>query len=294
MRSNVRHDAGKIRFFPPWQLAIFACVSAFLMFAFYPHSEIRRYFTLPFTIQPITLRYLNDVLVELSGKGLDVPLDTHAITDDDKKKMFNNMLTILKPQATNKESWELQWIAYQVLRWVTFSYKPGNPLRDKGSVEIKNSIAKFLAGPFQQVHFYHMVVDAQALEDPKLALRVYLRWVSLYPDQAADFFATIAKLAESVSEYQLAGQYYFLAMEKSYLTFQKRQYFEKGITVLLAGENYQAAILAVEKYASLFKDDKEILLFLNHVALRANKPKLAKTYLMKLLQLQSESEKSRE
>lgn len=256
------------------------------MVFFFPKEEIATYFNRPFKVESVSLGYLNDLLVEITGQGVDIPQEQKKISDQEKLRIYNNMLSIMAHTPQDKKSWEILWIAYQLLRWVVFSFDNDSEYRKQTEATLSKKILAIKTGPFNKVQLEQLAKDALAIAQPKIALQVYNQILTQEPNQPATFFANMAMIAQQGGVFKNAGNLYIQAFIHAKQHNLKEKYFTLSLSSLLAGSEHEAVAKTLRTYGDLFSNNKEILLFMSKSALSANQPQLAKKYIDQLMHQQ--------
>lgn len=256
------------------------------MVIFFPKKELSHHFTNPFKIERVTINYLNEQLKELTGKGIDTPSDSKIITPAEKQRIYNNMLSILSTEPNNSKTWKAHWLAYQILRWIIFSYQPDNQNRKQAKEKLTLVIAQLLKGPLNISQQKQLAADALSISKPNLAFKIYNKILIKNPTQTATTFAKIAIIANQSNHYLSAGDLYLKAYKAEKSIDKKKQYIIESITSYQAGAHHKQVIISLKMAGAIFNQDPEALLFMSKAALGANDPKLAKEYVQKLLQLE--------
>lgn len=285
LRSNAPKIAGKTKFFPMYQVALFIFISVFLFIILFPGPEISRYFNRHFEIKPITIRYLNALLKDYSGIGKSLPITDKVITPEEYQTIYNSMLSNLNQVPVTDQDWRMHWIAYQIFRWTVFAQQPGTPFRNIAQQKLASVIPIFLNDPFIHEHFKALASDSLFINNQKMALVFYQKGLTNNPNVTLDELVKAAEIAKWASNYEVAAAYYFNASQKVQQIKLKRMYFIEGINSLLAGSLYQKAIENIDQHLGELQNDPETLIFLSKTALSANRPDLANQYISRVINM---------
>lgn len=267
------------RLLSPWAIFFFCVMVLALLVNLYPGQAL--------IDSLVNQDYISDVdyhySVLLGAKHSSNAINYHQIEEE----------PISALHALNKLAFDqdrkMIWIYFLIVKTILFETRDVRVKQEATQTMIKYlTVLKNRPGNFNQEML--LARDSLAINQPSMALDFYERALVLNPNQDVHFYVKVAQTALWAKQCVKSADYYFIAQDKSILIDDKRYFYILALRLLFECNEYQYALVSAEKHIDGLRHDTLTYQLLTNLAIRANEPAKAQEYVLKLLQLFSESQ----
>ena len=196
-----------------------------------------------------------------------------------------DQLAIMRASADPAPRLEAAWLEYQIRFKETYAQPEHSPQRAQMAEALRQQLLVLLEQPLGADRLIALSQNALAAGDNATAKLIFARILQKNPAMGDGDAAKLAAQSLGLGDYDSSAAFYFQAMEAVTNLDAKRDYYMKGLRVLLSGGQYPETIAAADRYIGPLSNDKQTLLFLTKLAQSANQPAAAQRYVKQLLQL---------
>ena len=203
------------------------------------------------------------------------------------QEILNNPSVILKHLEENLQEENLNqlWYQYIILKTILYQPKIKKPVKILARSVTADYLKRFKTMPTTFRQDLILAGDSLAIKNPQMALYYYEKAIAQNPNEDAHFYANVAQTALWAEQCVKSAEYYFVAEEKSTILLDKRYFFILALKLLFDCKQYELALSSVEKHIDGLINDDLTYHLLTRLAIRANEPKEAQKFVLKLLQL---------
>lgn len=283
--------ANRRRMISPVLIIAFVIIIAALMIVFFPKKQVLSDLNTMQAGDQLTFQYLKN-LVDLypNNKKLKLLLANQDIQFGNADRAIKIISEFFTDNPRSELEWRAQWLSYQILRILVYRDKTSKAARREGIHKMQSIIPVLARGPFSQEQLLALAQDASGVQAIAAAIKIYERLLpKASGKQKIVYLNRSAKLALSIGHYQESADYYFRAQQQSFVLAEKRDYFIAGLKSLQQGNLMAKALTEAKERVGNLQSDTKTLAFLVKLALAANRPKEADTYMKQLLKLKSEA-----
>jgi len=273
-----------------WQILIFLIIAILLLLFFFPKTPLLLNITKQREADRIAKQYLSNlVALYPKKKNYNLLLIEQNVKFGELTKAASSIIRFLVKKPVTKADWKALLLYYKILRIETYAKPEIGYARRKGMDEMKNIIAILQKGSLNAEDSMEIAEDAINMNDTNAAMDIYQRML-VHPqrecnEKCVQSYASAAKFMLSHSMYDASAKLYFFAQANSSVLAEQRKYFFAALNSLQSGDRLSAAMVASAKHIGNLTNDKETLLFLSKLALKANKTNLAEKHVKRMLQL---------
>jgi hypothetical protein len=254
------------------------------LYYLYPRDFFARHFENPVKVSQTSLVYLQQLNKQYGkNEALQLQQIRHQIKLGHLKQAEFDLEAYAKHELSPESREEVTWLQYILAREGFYQLKKSA----KGYQEKKRAIAahleRLLVLTDTEVEQKLLAKDSLALGAEKFSANIYKKLLKQHPDQPIAIYLSAAQATRYSKDYQTSSQYYFKAQQLAKNSADKVKYFISGVSVLEeSGDAKKALQAAIDNFNKL-PVNKDLSMYIAEVALRANKPAVAQTYLRKVL-----------
>ncbi len=278
--------------FASWgTIGSFVLVVLFVFFILFPRAALHQDIFKTAGVSVITEAYLDNLLrIYPDNKDLRLMLASQQISLGEIDKAE----ATLKPLLNNDDPsirQEVIWFKFKLLQKQTYSYEEGTADRKSGEEQIKKEIPILAANEHDRNKLLSLARDALSVDDPRAALQIYKKLMTLPDIIVGGWVATAAKTALAAGDYDTASRYYIMAMQQSENIKLKREYYVTAIRSLEMGNMPKKALALADRYYDHSLADTNTLVYLARIAMSAGNPQRADFYVRQLIWIRRHSDK---
>ncbi|MDR3502842.1 MAG: hypothetical protein P4L79_09690 [Legionella sp.] len=275
-------NANKL-FFPIWEIMIFVVVVSFIFYLLFPRNLLQK--TLETKVSaPVVLNYLR-AWEQLEPENPEL---TFAVLQQEANLGLINeaqdKLALLKKQPGNSEAQtQIQWIEYLMLRYKTDHAKLNTKKRIAYLQALKQKTSALAQSPLSPDQLKTLALDSQGIAQSAVALKIFNRLKAMNELKTPEELAMGGTIAMGNNAHENSAEFYKTAYQLATNNLEKRKYALQVIKVLWAGNRLNEALSFAEQLPEAVINDRDFLLYISHLAVAANQPKVAEKYALKAL-----------
>jgi hypothetical protein len=294
---SAENDTNTDKKFAPISVIIFlTVVTVVVLFLLFPKKELMRNIAQQRQADIVALKYLQNLL-EIYPLDINIKLllAEQNISRGDIQKTIRLITPYMKQKPVTKNDWRALWLYYQVIRTETYAAPEISYARIKGLKRMRDILQRLAVGPLPPNDLLQLADDALSVNNPKLSIAIYKKIIAMKitPTQSSEVYVRAAKNALAYGEYKICAKLYFLAQQQATILDARRKYYISGLKALQSGNLLDNIMNVAQQHLGELKDDQATLLFLNNLAIAANKPNIAETHIKKALQLEHLNSKNK-
>lgn len=280
----IAEDEDKTKFFfPTWEIIIFVVVVSFIFYLLFPQDLLNKSLSYH-EPSPAILNYLQawervypqnpDLTVSVLEQEANLGLIKEAQT---------KLATLKKQQTDAQMQSQLQWIDYLILRHQAYQAKPNTKERIAYLQQLRQSTSTLAQLPLKDEQLKTLALDSQIVAQAPVTLQIYNRLMAMDALKTPEELAMGGSIAMQNNAHQNSADFYEAAYKLAENDIEKRKYAMKVVEVLWAGNRLNEALVFAEQLPEAVTNDRNFLLYLSHLAIAANQPKIAEKYALKAL-----------
>jgi len=287
---SAKNDADADKKFAPISAIIFlAVITVIVLFFLFPKKELLRNIAQHRQADIVAFKYLQNLLeIYPLDVNIKLSLAEQNISHGTIQRAIKLITPYMKQKPVTKNDWRALWLYYQVIRTETYATPEISYARIKGLKKMRDILQRLAVGHLPPNDLLQLADDALSVNDPRLSIAIYKKVIAMKitPTQSSEVYARAAKNALAYGEYEICAKLYFLAQQQSTTLDKKRKYYMGGLKALQSGNLLDKIMDVAQQHLGELKNDQATLLFLNNLAIAANKPGVAETQIKKALQLE--------
>lgn len=239
------------------------------------------------TPSTLAVNYLQN-LIKLKPDNIDlkIALAQQELSLGNIEEASEIINPFLVPLPYTANQWKALWIYYQILRTKAYALPEKSPQRRKYLDDLRTILPVLAQSKYlSDADLDRLAQDSVGFGQVGMAVTLYKMNAGLNLNKPVSYFANAAKVALYDSDYASNAMFNSIAMRKSKSLADKRRYFMAAVTGLMAGNLYDQAMRFAQTNIDGLANDKQTLLFLSNMSLRAGKPGNAEKYVKQLLHL---------
>lgn len=278
------------RFAGPLAIGGLAGVGLLLLVMLYPEKSLLRLLSAPDVTSPAQQRYL-EALVQLRNgdSNLVVPLVRSYLAGGCTEKAARALSYHRGDRLSPEQEQILRGLRYELRRQELELLDAGEPGWDEARRQYAELIEELRQAGASPAELARFINDARHAGDEQTARRLEGLLGPHSSHQEDGSVQSAAALALGRGDYRAAAGFYFQGMAAAASRDDQRRLFLSGIRTLQSGNLLQEALAAAEKYQQPLSGDRQTLLALTRLALSANRPDLAQSYVRRALGMKPSS-----
>lgn len=286
---SVKNDTNtQEKFAPIFAIVVLIVITVTILVLFFPKQELLYNIAQQKQADIVALKYLQNLLqIYPFDTNLKLLLAKQNISQGDIQKAIDVVTPYIKQKPTTKNDWLALWLYFQIIRTKTYAEPKISYARIRGQKIMRSIIKQLATGDLPPEDLLQLADDALSVNEPQSAIFIYKRIVTMKitPTQPSDTYEKAAKTALAYGEYGICAKLYFLAKQHATSLNEKRKYYVSGLKALQSGNMLDKIMDIAQEHLGELKNDRETLLFLNNLAISANKLNIAEIYIKKILRL---------
>lgn len=274
-------------FFPLWEVIFFAIITSIVLYLLHPHHLLEQVLQQD-KPSPVALSYLkafrknNEQNPQFMVALIEQEIGMNQLNQAQLDIAF---LQKLEPNPGPEHISQIQWLNYLMLRSKAFKTKLNTPERIGYLKNLRSMSDDLLKSPLQLSQFKRLAQDNLALGRADVALAIYNNLFDNHQLTTAVDLADGGNIAMQNNAQRNSSKFYWAAYHAATTINDKKNYAMQAIKALWAGNYVNDAVALANQLPSDMLHDRETLLYLAHLALAANQPKIAERYTLQALLL---------
>ena len=275
-----------LSFFTWWKVLLFISISSLILLTLFPHQLLVKVLK---NDQPseVVLNYLQAFR---NKDPHNIPVILALIEQEiglgqlkEAKKNIAYLKTIENPLSTEHEN-QLIWCDYLMIRYQTDRAKLNTEKHISYLRQLRQLATSLANAPLRPQQLAMIAKDNLGVGQAKIALKIYNDLMSKNLLETPEEFAQGGNIAMQNNAHLDSAKFYWAAYNKAKTLNEKKQYALNTIEVLWAGNYVDQALLTAKQLPNALIRDRLTLLYLSRLALAANRPAIAKGYVLRALQ----------
>ena len=283
--SPVELEYKSPRFAPPTMLIAFVVIMLSILYLIFPKEAILEKTLSTKRADELSVAYLSNLLTkDPNNEQLRIKLTEQKLQQGDWAKAQQTLKPLLQEKINNNLKWQSEWLKYEIQRSKTLAEEK-DLTHAEALEQLRNSVNQLAQAPLKNDALNALAQDALSLNMPKVAVSVYKRMISSGDEFDGYWYANAGRIALSTQDYRFSSNLFLEAYQRATTVKTKREYFLSALRSLQAGNKSVLAMKIAHEHLHDLENDRQTLVFLTRLALAANQPHKAQSYIEKIMQL---------
>ncbi|MBK9028170.1 MAG: tetratricopeptide repeat protein [Propionivibrio sp.] len=275
------------RLAPPWSIALLGTLVLAVLVAIYPHKAlVNRIIEAP--QNDLTDSYLVNLLRTDSGNPqLGLTLARHQLGSGLYDKLDITLDRLL--QSPDEETrLEATWLSWRAAEQRFHRMDAGAAQQADRMAQLRTRLRTLAALDWPEHRTIEIARLALQFGDTQLGIELLQRIAASGQGRSADWYAEAARAALAGGEYLAAGKFFLIAVRRTSLSVEQRNFFIDGMLALQSGNQVKEALALAEEELAVtpsLGESSQVLELLVRFARSVRRPDLADKYARKLLRL---------